>query len=128
MKQVIRYIYTLIYSHVNGVTKKDLIETSNMQLSFFIVLSPITIIFTFIAIKLQIKNIVIALSSILIYVFGLNYLLNKLITIEVAEKYLIIDSKLKKNYLRYYFITFSLLLITLLLSATTVFICTKLLM
>ncbi len=122
MKSIIRYIYTTFYSHVIGETKKDLVETSNQQLCYYIVLSPITIVFALIGIKLKITNIVIVLPCMLIYVFGLNYILNKLITLEVAEKYLIIQQKVEKNYIKYYLLTFTLLVFTILLSALTLFI------
>ncbi len=121
MKKVLKKIYLIIYAHMRGETETDKLESANQQVFLYIVLSPISVVLFWGMFKLGIANRLLIALFVLVYIFGGNYLFDKAINPIIRNNITTdIKASTNKNYLVYYTLTFSLLLLIIMLSVLTI--------
>lgn len=128
MKKIIINIYLYIYSNVKGETEIDKIETTNLQLTLYFILSPISVLLVLFLIKLGIKNKMVVAILLLLYFYIINLSINRILHIDKIMNILSVSDisyyEGKSNL--YYLITYGLLVFFIAISLMSLFLLTPL--
>lgn len=128
MKRMIKFFYLLIYNNVKGESKVDKIESTNLQLTVYFILSPITVFIVLLLIRLGIKSKLFLAIFLLLYLYIAINFLNKVLTAYKVQESIFENenSYYENSRILYYLLTFGLLILILILSVLSLFFLTPL--